>query len=179
MTGQQLNQWWPDHPANHCIYIIRADSRFMPSQWEMALLCNDISHWLGTNLESALYYATLASSQTVENDYVLLVTRRAVRFYFQPTDYLHFGLNSSNLSYVYTRACCISYAKFVSFCAQIHDKQPKFVPYWFKILELIIMIWQFVGSLSSTFGGLCAAQVTRFKVTSFLNQAHLWSKFLN
>ena len=26
----------------------------MPSQWETALLCKDVSHWLGTNLESAL-----------------------------------------------------------------------------------------------------------------------------
>ena len=34
--------------------ITRADSRFAPSQWETALLCNDISHWLGANLESAL-----------------------------------------------------------------------------------------------------------------------------
>ena len=25
------------------------------SQWEMALLCNDLSHWLGANLESALW----------------------------------------------------------------------------------------------------------------------------
>ena len=32
----------------------RADSRFAPSQWETALLCNAVSHWLGTNLESAL-----------------------------------------------------------------------------------------------------------------------------
>ena len=32
----------------------RAYSRFAPSQWEMALLCNDISHWLGAILESAL-----------------------------------------------------------------------------------------------------------------------------
>ena len=32
----------------------KADSRFAPRQWEMALLCNDISHWLGANLESAL-----------------------------------------------------------------------------------------------------------------------------
>ena len=31
-----------------------ADSSFVPSQWETALLCNDISHWLGANLESAL-----------------------------------------------------------------------------------------------------------------------------
>ena len=33
---------------------IRADSRFAPSQWETALLCNNASHWLDTNLESAL-----------------------------------------------------------------------------------------------------------------------------
>ena len=33
-----------------------ANSRFAPSQWETALLCNDISHWLGANLESALNY---------------------------------------------------------------------------------------------------------------------------
>ena len=34
----------------------RADSRFAPSQWEMALLCNNVSYWLGANLESALHY---------------------------------------------------------------------------------------------------------------------------
>ena len=34
----------------------RADSRFAPSQWEVALLCNAISHWLGANLESTLWY---------------------------------------------------------------------------------------------------------------------------
>ena len=32
----------------------RAHSRFAPSQWETALLCNDISHWLSESLESAL-----------------------------------------------------------------------------------------------------------------------------
>ena len=32
----------------------RADSRFAPSQWETALLCNDVSHWQGANMESAL-----------------------------------------------------------------------------------------------------------------------------
>ena len=30
-----------------------ADSRFAPSQWEMSLQSNAVSHWLGTNLESA------------------------------------------------------------------------------------------------------------------------------
>ena len=38
----------------------RADSRFAPSQWETALRCNyhdDVSHWLGASLESALNMA--------------------------------------------------------------------------------------------------------------------------
>ena len=33
----------------------RDDSRFAPSQWETALLCNDVSHWLGASLESSLW----------------------------------------------------------------------------------------------------------------------------
>ena len=36
----------------------RADSRFVSSQWEIALLCNNISHWLATNPESALFYVS-------------------------------------------------------------------------------------------------------------------------
>ena len=35
---------------------MRADSRFAPSQWEMSLQNNSISHWLGANLESALHH---------------------------------------------------------------------------------------------------------------------------
>ena len=27
-----------------------------PSQWEAPLLCDDVSHWLGANLESVLQY---------------------------------------------------------------------------------------------------------------------------
>ena len=34
--------------------VNRAGSRFAPSQWEMLLQSNAISHWLGANLESAL-----------------------------------------------------------------------------------------------------------------------------
>ena len=33
----------------------RADSWFAPSQWETSLQSNAVSHWLGANLESALY----------------------------------------------------------------------------------------------------------------------------
>ena len=38
------------------IIITRADSRLAPSQWETSLQSNEVSHWLGANLESALYY---------------------------------------------------------------------------------------------------------------------------
>ena len=37
--------------------FLRADSRFAPIQWEAVILCNDVSHWLGASLESALIYA--------------------------------------------------------------------------------------------------------------------------
>ena len=40
------------HPQKY--HYHRADSRLAPSQWETSLLCNDVSHWLGANLESAL-----------------------------------------------------------------------------------------------------------------------------
>ena len=43
--------FWPMH---HPIWKSRADSRFAPRQWEMALLCNDVSHWPCACLESAL-----------------------------------------------------------------------------------------------------------------------------
>ena len=33
----------------------RADSGFAPSQWETALLCNDVFHWLGASLELSLH----------------------------------------------------------------------------------------------------------------------------
>ena len=39
----------------HGSYMYRAHSRFAPSQWEMALLCGDVSCWLAAKLESALY----------------------------------------------------------------------------------------------------------------------------
>ena len=41
---------------NYSFIASRADSRFVPSQWEMALVCNNVSHWLGASLESALCF---------------------------------------------------------------------------------------------------------------------------
>ena len=42
---------------NQGVWCYRAASRFAPSQWETALLCDDASHWLGASLESALCYS--------------------------------------------------------------------------------------------------------------------------
>ena len=42
--------------------VYRADSRFAPSQWETALLCNAVSHWLGASRESALHTMVLSYS---------------------------------------------------------------------------------------------------------------------
>ena len=47
-------------PSDTYIYP-RADSRFAPSQWETALQSSAESHWLGTNLESALYPTRLTA----------------------------------------------------------------------------------------------------------------------
>ena len=33
----------------------QSDSKFVPSQWETALLGKEVSHWLGVSLETALY----------------------------------------------------------------------------------------------------------------------------
>ena len=58
---RDLSRFSPDYircivlPSNLWPVIkCRADSRFAPGQWEAALLCNDVSHWLDANLESAL-----------------------------------------------------------------------------------------------------------------------------
>ena len=37
-----------------CYDYSSADSRLAPNHWEMSLQCNTTSHWLGTNLKSAL-----------------------------------------------------------------------------------------------------------------------------
>ena len=51
--------------------IPRADSRLAPNQWETALQSNAVSHWLGTNLESALYstYAGFSQYQVRRNKF--------------------------------------------------------------------------------------------------------------
>ena len=49
----------------HVWMVFRSDSRFAPSQWETVLLCNAVSHWLGTSLESSLVLFFSVAMQTV------------------------------------------------------------------------------------------------------------------
>ena len=63
------------------LIIIRADSRLAPSQWETLLQSNAISHWLGTNLESALHHYIM----------VLLITWRGCGGYRCPGTQLKSG----------------------------------------------------------------------------------------
>ena len=56
----------------------RADSRFTSSQWETPLQSNAVSHWLGANLESALWWLSdiitaLAISQGDKPSSVVIV----------------------------------------------------------------------------------------------------------
>ena len=56
----------------------RADSRFAPSQWETALLCNDVSHWLCTSLESALLFDhKLFNLSVISPEVVVMTTHSA------------------------------------------------------------------------------------------------------
>ena len=95
---------------------------------------------------------------------------RAAQFSFRPGDYLplHFGLNFRNPSYIYIRACCIVYI--CSFYHSVHKfttNNPKFMHYWSRNFQLKILIWQFIGSFASAFGGLV------LRVPHFVQPCHI------
>ena len=49
MLENSLHSWPNIYPVDN-----RSDTRSAPSQWEMQLQSNAVSHWLGTNLELVL-----------------------------------------------------------------------------------------------------------------------------
>ena len=56
---------------------IRADSGLVPSQWEMSLQSNVVSHWLCANLESALQYhcqMPTTPDNTIKREHVNIIT---------------------------------------------------------------------------------------------------------
>ena len=75
----------------HRFIMFRADSRFVPSQWEMVLLCNYVSHWLGASLESALMLNSVSANmmgdslkgQLCWNPNIIICKRYYFFFFFQ------------------------------------------------------------------------------------------------
>ena len=63
----------------------RADSRLAPSQWETSLQRNSISHWLGANLESALYSITYSMTvikvEHIDYTWILQMTTHSSPFH--------------------------------------------------------------------------------------------------
>ena len=69
LYNQYHGCWWPSDTRSqhinkcglfsHNIPVYRVDSRLVPSQWETPLQSNTVSHWLGTNLESALVHISV------------------------------------------------------------------------------------------------------------------------
>ena len=87
------------------VSIDRNDSKLAPSQWETSLQNNAVSHWLGTNLESALIEH--AKQLSVNNPDVFLC------FYFVP--YLLARLTQSSVtrhSVVLLVSACVELYKY-------------------------------------------------------------------
>ena len=66
----------------------RADSGLAPSQWEMSLQSNAISHWLGANLESALHQLITKTNHIHDIHYWPVLPWKWTSFcYFSPAVY--------------------------------------------------------------------------------------------
>ena len=85
--------------------LVRADSRFAPSQWETALLCNDVSHWLGANLESALLVLKVSVCKLSVDDTLLKISS-----YLPEANELNLSINESLqwISRTIDKACVVS-----------------------------------------------------------------------
>ena len=68
-AGSKINNNLREYQRTKCLQRlykgedIRADSRYAPSQWETALLCNDVSYWLDASLESGLILGLLPANE--------------------------------------------------------------------------------------------------------------------
>ena len=83
-----------------CSIFVRADSRLAPSQWETSLQSNAVSHWLGTNLEAAIFVIALlyAMWQYILHHYTVFWGKWTGVAAKQ--DILHIELKSCEISFV-------------------------------------------------------------------------------
>ena len=64
ITSGKVEVMWCEAIVS-AVWVLRADFRFEPSQWEMSLQSNAVSNWLGANLEPALSAVGSAVMPTV------------------------------------------------------------------------------------------------------------------
>ena len=103
-----------------CLCCIRADSRFAPSQWETALLCNDVSQWLGASIVSALcmlcmhsvFYLWLSTVVSNERRHYLSYKQRVLMHRHQGWNVRH-GLCHIYMRYLYIYELFIAFVCFV------------------------------------------------------------------
>ena len=101
---------YPCPPGIHYWYCSRADSRFVSSQWETALLCNDVSHWLDASLESAqcgickIISVPPKSIETLIWQYSVWYGQVGIRLYFHYDDVIMSAIAShiTSLTIVYS-----------------------------------------------------------------------------
>ena len=87
-TEWSWSVYWYSHPLTRGLgillalllsHVFRADSRIAPSQWEMSLQGNAVSHWLGANLESALIFIIMHHNCTSNQKHSGHVHKHSVR----------------------------------------------------------------------------------------------------
>ena len=100
--------------------LVRAGSMFALSQWKTALLCNDVSHWLGACLESALVMVTVESVWWLLISWCLFDTRPSTttmmwpgqpiwgvpQGYFLGTMFPHSSTKGKKASNIYEQIFC-------------------------------------------------------------------------
>ena len=97
------------------LLCIRADHKFAPSQWETALQSNDVSHWLGANLESAL---CIIVSDSVPEYYLYSCWLTANWTVNNNINWMNYNQNMQRFSFknIYSK---MSSAKYRPFCSDL------------------------------------------------------------
>ena len=117
-----------------------ADFRYVPSQWETPLLCNDVSHWLAESLESALQYILVvaAPSDCVDKSTLTMDWdfRKVIKCYSSK----HIIIGAFSYFTVFHLKCEIIYWTFVR----------PFILTWFNSIHVKIWMYLLMYTLNLT-----------------------------
>ena len=110
------------------LLCIRADHMFAPSQWETALQSNDVSHWLGANLESAL---CIIVSDSVPGYYWYPCWLTVNWIVTNSINWMNYNENVQRFSFnnIYSK---MSSAKYRSFCSDLDMLRWAWLSGWYR-----------------------------------------------